>query len=334
MLSPSRIPPLLALVVLAACSNHHSSAGPNSLGTPSGSVIGNWLVDGSSIQVITDSGAAHDVGNGDTFRIGAGGLEVLLGSYIQPGGVYDTFLRRLGATYTILVNRVTATELETSLVVDRSAAHGEPKGTLLLTIEVTGVLVGSKLQITYLGRTLVHNNEEDRDHVRFDLLPGPAVQADMTGTFDLSDIKVIADLGQPHPYQPGVATVFAGGKVTRLLGTDFNANEVLGTTVGDYVITESLSNAIDGRAEALFMALGKPNTPSAGLRRYIVFDGIRVGDGVLAILFQIDDPSQQEDIDVLELAMTRRAASRAVLLGHANRTNPSKKLATFATFGL
>jgi hypothetical protein len=334
MLSLHRVPGLLGLVVLAACTNHHSG-GPTSLSTPSGSVIGNWVVDGSSIQVVTDTGAAHDVHDGDTFRIGPNGLEVLLGSYMLPGGVYDTFLRRLGASYTVVTNRAVGSELETSLVVDRSAAHGEPSGTLVLSIDVTGVLVGTKLQVTYLGRTLVNNQEQDRDHVRFDLLPGPAVQADMSGTFDLSDIQVIADLGQPHPYQLGVPTTFAGAKVTQLLGMDFSANEVLGTTVGDYVVIESLSNAMNGRAEALFMALGKANTPSAGLRRYIVFDGIRVGDGVLALLFQIDDPTQQEDIDVLDLAMTRRTAGQAVVLrATGNTPGAGRKLATFLTLGL
>jgi len=321
----------LAVIALFCSSCSKSSSNhPTSLSTPNGSVIGNWWLDGPSINVVADTGRAHDIVNGDTFRIGPNGMEVLLGSYMQPGGAYDRFLKALGATYRLLVNTTSLAGFETSLVVDCSVAHGKPVGTLELKIDISGTLVGSRLEVTYLSRMFQSGKEQERDQLTFNLLPGSQVNADMTGTFELTDISVVADLGSPHPFQVGDLTSFAGSKVMRLLDIDFTANGLLGTSMGDYTVIEHFSNAFGGRAEALFMAVGRENTPSVGLRRYIVFDAIRVGDGVVGNLFQIDDHTQFEDIDSLELAMTVGSANKAVLLG-ARKTSPGKKLVTFIT---
>ena len=198
--------------------------------------------------------------------------------------------------------------------------------------DISGVLVGSQLEVTYLNRMFLSGKELERDELTFTLKPGPQVTADTTGTFDLTDINVVADSGSPHPFKLGDQTTFAGGKVMRLLGTDFTASAVLGTSVGDFDIVEERSNAFLGRAEALFMAFGKKNTPVAGLRRYIVFDAIRLGDGMVGNIFQITDDMQGEDLDLLDLAMTIRTASPAVLLSNARKTSAvGKKLVTFVT---
>jgi len=320
-------------VCLGGCSKHGRRQ-PSSLSTPNGSVIGNWLVDGTSIQVVEDTGVPHDLREGDTFRIGPNGLEVLLGSSMLPGGVYDTFLKTLGGKYTLLVNTAVGGEFQTSLVVDRSAAHGEPEGTLELRIDVRGVLNGTDLEVEYLGRMLLSGDEQERDQLTFTLKPGPQVPPDLTGTFDLTDIRVVADIGAPHPYKPGDPTTCSGSKVVQLLGTDFNPDAVLGTSVGDYVMVQSFSNAFGGHAEALFMALGRENTPAAGQRHYIVFDGVRVGDGLVGQLFHLTDEPEDENIDVLELAMTLRSARQAVLLRDDPKTlHTGRKLVNFIITG-
>jgi hypothetical protein len=318
-----------ALATLAlSCSNHHSGA--SSLNTPTNSVVGNWVVDGTSILVVSDTGATHDVVNGDVFRIGPNGMEVLLGIHMQPGGVYDRFLNALGAKYEVRDNVALGLEFNTSLRVDTSAARGAPLGTHELVFECSGMFVNSKLEVSYLNRMLLNGNELERDELTFICMPGPLVTADVTGTYDLSDVRVIADPGPPHPFQFGDQTVVQGARVQRLLGFDFTPAAMLGPNANDFQITENYTQAVLGTAEALFMATGKSGTPSAGNRVYNVFSAIRRGDALVGHVFTVHDDGNTEDINALEVAMTMRTR-QAVLLGHAPGRQPGKKLLTFVT---
>ncbi len=319
-----------ALALLALSCSSSSRGGDSD--TTVQAMSGNWIVDGSMIKVIQDTGAPHDVLDGDSIRIGSAGMEVLLNTYMQAGGAYDRFLKVLGGNYTVLKNILAAGKLDVSLLVDCSGAHSEPPGTLMLAIECTATLEGTQLKFSYLSKSIYKEEERERDELEFICNPVAAATADMTGTWETTGIKVFSDTGSAHPFKNGDQTIAAQEKITKLLGIDFTASGILGASPTNYDISGNYTFAGQGRAEAMFVAIGKKGTAADGFRQLLVFDAIRSGNAVIGDFLLIHDDGKVGDIDHLLVSLILKSSKQA-LLGSSGLVNlgfgaGAKKLVT------
>ena len=318
----------LALLALS-CSN---SSGGGGVDTTVEAMVGDWIVDGDTIKIIEDTGAPHDVLDGDHIRIKPIGLAVLLNTYMGEDGAYDRFLKVLGGNYTVLKNILADGKLDVSLLVDCSGAHSEPPGTLMLEIKCTATVEGTQLKFSYLSRSIYRGTERERDELEFICDPVPAVTADMTGTWETIGIKVFSDTGSPHPFKKGDQTIAAQEKITKLLDIDFTPSAILGASPTNYDIQGDYTFAGDGRAEAMFVAIGKKSTAVDGYRQLLVFDAIRSGDAVIGDLLMIHDDGKVEDIDHVLVSLILKSSKQA-LLGSSGLVNlgfgaGAKKLVT------
>ncbi len=286
------------------------------------------MVDGSTIKVIQDTGAPHDIRDGDIIRIGGSGMEVLLNTYIRLGGAYDRFIKAAGASYKVLRNSLADGKLDVSLLVDCSPAHGLPAGTLVLEFQITATLEDLKLKVTYLSRGLFKNEELYRDQLMFTCDPIPRPTDDMTGTWETTAIRVLQDTGPSHPFKKGDKTIIDGGKITQLLGTAFTPNAMLPSNPASFNIPGDYTNATEGRCDAMFVALGKAGTAVAGYRLLLICNAIRSGNTLVGNFFTVHDDGEVEDIDHLEVWMTLKSNKQAVL-GSPGFAADAKKLVTF-----
>jgi hypothetical protein len=310
-----------ALATLAlSCSNSHGGGVDP---TPVNALVGDWIVDASTITIIEDTGAPHDVLDGDHIRIAPDGLSVLLNTYVQEGGAYDRFLEVLGGSYTVVRNQfsagtLAAGDLDVCLLVDCSGAHSELPKTLMLEIKCTATVLDTELEaprlkFSYMSRSIYKGTERERDELEFlcDLIAGPP--PDMTGTWETTGIKVFSDTGGPHPFKTGDLTEVQLEKITKLMGIDFNALAILGAGAANYDVLGDYSYAGQGRAEAMFVAIGKKATAAEGYRELLALDAIRSGSALIADSLMIYDDGKTENIDHLLVSMILKSSKKAVL---------------------
>ncbi len=300
-----------------ACSGSSGGGGggePVSLSAPTaGSVLGNWAVVASSIQVISDPGVKHDLQDGNPFRIGHGGVEVLAGVYILPGGVLERLTKTVGGSYQ-LSTQAQAASFTCKLVIDTSA-QGVPRGTDFLSIECDGKVVGSQLEITkYLLRLVEDGREIDRDELRFVCQAGPAVPSDMTGRWLITDIRVIEDTGPKHFL--GVNSVLLdvqGAVVASVLGLEFSARAILDALGGNFDILDLYSNARFGRVEGMLLVRGRAGTSAADAGALLTFDFIHTGTHLRGEWFFLAFKGLNENVDDLDVTMIPRSGMQARL---------------------
>ena len=117
----------------------------------------------------------------------------------------------------------------------------------------------------------------------------------------------------PHPFKTGDLTEVQLEKITKLMGIDFNAPAILGAGAANYDILGDYSYAGLGRAEAMFVAIGKKTTAAEGYRVLLVMDAIRSGNALVGDCLIIHDDSKTENIDHLLVSMLLRSGKNAML---------------------
>jgi hypothetical protein len=275
--------------------------------------LGNWVVLASSIQVISDPGVKHDLEDGDPFRIGHGGVEVLAGAYILPGGVLERLTTTVGGSYQ-LSTQAQAASFTCKLVIDTSA-QGVPRGTDFLSIECDGEVVGSQLQINkYLLRMVEDGREIDRDELRFVCQAGPAVPSDMTGRWLITNVRVIEDTGPKHFLSVNsVLLDVQGGVVASVLGLEFSRRAVLDALGGNFDILDLYSKAQFGRVEGMLFLAGRAGTPAADAGALLTFDFIHTGTHLQGEWFLLLIEGPNENVDDLDVTMIPRPGMQARL---------------------
>ncbi len=307
---------LVALLPVACSSSGGGGGGAattSSLSSPvPGRVYGNWLVVGSSIRVIKDTGATHDMRDGDTFRIGGNGVEVIAGAYVLAGGVSHRLTLRVGGVHEL----TTLAQIESftaKLLVDTSAANNEPRGTDYLQIDCTGMVVGSQLEIHYVLRVFEAGKEVDVDELSFVCGPGPAVPADMTGRWAVSNVRVIEDTGPKHFLDSTSVIEVQGDKVASVLSLQFTMQAVANSLGKNYQLLDLYSKAELGRVEGMLLAVGLTGTPAEGNGQLLTFDLVHTGTRLQGGWFFLEVLNLVENIDDLEITLLLKQALRARL---------------------
>ena len=171
---------------------------------------------------------------------------------------------------------------------------------------------GTQLKFSYLARHVYKGEERERDQLDFICNPAAAAIADMTGTWETTGIKVFSDTGSPHPFKKGDLTDVQSEKITKLMGVEFTVGGML-QGPANYDILGNYSYAGLGRAEAMFVAIGKKTTAAEGYRVLLVMDAIRSGNALVGDCLIIHDDSKTENIDHLLVSMLLRSGKNAML---------------------
>ena len=309
--------PALALVaVIAGChsKSHHAAAV-----TTGESAKGTWLVDGNSIQVVRNVGDPHEIENGDVFRIGGNGAEILAGAYTLEGGALSRFAKQAGATYE-LTNSTAGSEFKCTLIIDTSAAWGMKPREEFVSLESSGRVVDGKLLVSYVNKTIFMGKEQQVDELLFTCIKAPDAKPDTNGTWRLAEIDVNYDTGAAHGLKVGDDLIADKAEVNELFGNDFGPDTLKGMLTEDFTLVESYSNASNGRVEGFLFAVGKSNTASKDIHLALMFDFVRTGDVLEGnYVFLSDKNNIHMDADDLDLTLNLQTAGQLRLGGSGER---------------
>jgi len=319
------VPALVAgLLAGAGCGHSHSGPPPNDpsvgLGSPRpGTVMGNWVVDGNSVQVIRDTGQKYAIFGDEAYRLGSSLVEVVLGTYVGRNSVLEQEVRAFNSSYEVYANRVNPQGFHFHLILDYSWPQNLPPRSDYLEIDTSGQLQNGRLAVYYLLRVVqppFPNDppvEIDRDEVRFFCDPGPATERDMSGTWKVKTVDVIEDEGPPHDIRVDDEFVAGSGRVLSVLTTpwtDAGLRDAL--QLPPEVITYvGYSYADYGFMQGIAMFQGDSRSKYADLLIVVLFDFVRTGDLLQGEWLYIEEDTNFYNVDDLWLTLDRPAALQA-----------------------